>query len=318
MGLLHRLILRAFVPNDLQLDAETRLQAVRAILFGLSMIFWAPVFAPIYSVLGSPRAGVMIILAAIAIVGAMVTLRFTKSVFLAGNLITGVMFSVLVALACVSGGIEAASLWWLPSVPIIALALCGVTSGVIWAVISCIASGTFFGLASFGVAVPNDIGIESHRLLDCAAMCGIILCVSTLTLTFKLGEAAARSDLEAARDASEQANRAKSEFLANMSHEIRTPMNAIVGMTELVLATDLTRDQREHLDAVQNSSESLLVLIDDILDFSKIEARKLKLDPKPFDLLESLGDTMKTLSLRAHERGLELISQIETVHGHRS
>ena len=310
MTLLQRLILRWFVPRDLQAEKEARLQAVRTITFGLAMVFWAPIFAPIYQLLGSPRAALMIILAAAAIVVSMWTLRFTKSTFVTGNLIAGCVFTVLVAIASVSGGIGAASLWWLPSVAIIALILCGISSGVFWTIFSCVSCVTFLGLANSGVVLPDDIGAENHRLLDSAALCGIILCASSLTLTFKLGEAAARTELEAARDASDQANKAKSEFLAKMSHEIRTPMNAIMGMTELVLATDLTRVQREYLSIVQDSSESMLVLIDDILDFSKIEARRLRLDSKPFDLHESLAVTLKALGLRAHERGLELVPHI--------
>lgn len=106
------------------------------------------------------------------------------------------------------------------------------------------------------------------------------------------------------------ASRAKSDFLANMSHEVRTPMNGIIGMTELALDTDLTHEQREYLDAVKLSAESLLELINDILDFSKIEARKLDMNPVPFGLRDSLGDTVKTLALRAHQKGLELACHI--------
>lgn len=158
-------------------------------------------------------------------------------------------------------------------------------------------------------AQGNDVWWLSSKvpLFDSSGEVTGVVCVARDITKYRQ----VQDELSAAKELADAANRAKSDFLANMSHEIRTPMNAIIGMTELLMDSELKPTQYEYLQMIQSSGESLLTVINDILDFSKIEAGKMELDPTSFAVRETIGNTMKTLALRAHAKGLELAFRVQ-------
>ena len=305
-------IRRYLIPDHLKQDNEVHQRALTTVLFGLAVVFWVPVFAPVYAMLGSPSGATIILVAGLLCLLNLVLLRTHGNISLAINLIAALFLGTLALVAVFTGGIDAPALLWLPAVPIVATLLGGWRPGLFWVITTCLCAIAFFWLDSRGYRFVAETGDPNRQWLYIASLVGIVGCAALLSVVFESNERAHRREIMSARHAAEAASKAKSEFLANMSHEIRTPMNGVLGMLELLNSTGCTQQQQEYVGLARTSADSLLRVLNDILDFSRIEAGKLELELIDFSLRDVVADTLQPLALRAAKKGLEVTCTLPT------